>query len=194
MKGDCSVNELCDYEGKCQSTTKLPLGALCTMNENCQSGICIGEICVSVNGQLCVDHLECASHLCNAGTNTCVACGGGFTCPDGAACIVGARCQVLHGQPADVDAECIPPAKVHDGLTCTLPQGEPCTDHFECVYHHCNGAPSGTCGGPCGMGNACPTGTSCKYNISCTLPVGSYCVINDQCESGTCAGFPRKCQ
>lgn len=194
MVGECPMGQLCGNTGTCKTATKAPLGALCTTGSDCETGVCWAQICLSPNDQPCAHSIECASNLCDSMKHVCVSCEDNIPCPEGAACLPGGRCQVFPGQPATNDDECTPPAKVNDMLMCTLAIDAECTDHFECIYRRCNGAPNGKCANACAKDGDCPSGTTCNSNGQCTLPPGSYCVTNNQCESGTCAGFPRKCQ
>jgi len=193
---DCETGFLCGNMGTCKTAAKAPLGALCASASACESGVCLAQVCVSPNGQPCVDPLECESNLCDPTTHKCVECDVNNTCPAGASCVAGGRCQVLLGQPAANENECIPPAKWNDKLTCTLPVDETCTNDSECIYHSCIG-PSGSkkCDAACTSDAACPTDTTCNTQKGwCRLPSKSYCVVNDQCVSLTCEGFPRRCQ
>jgi hypothetical protein len=198
LVGECPMGQVCgNGTNACVVQGKAPLGALCTYANDCQTGLCRGQVCVSPNGQPCVENLECASYLCDSATHTCVSCAEGHACPEGASCLSGGRCPAFPGQPATDSADCVMPSSVSDDLTCTLPVGAPCTTEtaFECLFRRCT---NGKCAPGCFSDGDCPAGLTCHPNGGCRLPQGSYCVIDDQCQGpvdkGTCAGFPRKCQ
>jgi hypothetical protein len=199
MVGQCKAGQYCGNDSSCKAATKTPLGGTCGTAANCESGACVGQVCVSLNEQPCVENLECASRLCDSKSNKCIPCGGSATCPNGAGCVNG-TCQALPGQPAATSAECKPPAMVHNGLTCSLAVNAICKDNSECIYHDCNLAPNGLCASPCMFDAECMMGTTCaKAQGWCLLPSGSFCMINDQCQGpngtiGVCSGFPRRCQ
>ena len=197
MAGECPAGQLCGNTGTCKPTPLKALGELTNNCTACESGTCIAQICVSPNGQPCVEHLECASRLCDPMSHKCAACVVG-TCPDMGTCLLNNTCQALPGQPATSSADCQLPGMTPDGLTCTLPVGQACTDHFECAYHDCEGAPNGVCAAPCMVDAECPMGMTCNTQGLCRLPPGTLCVTNEQCQGpvnvGTCSGFPRRCQ
>ncbi len=199
VAGECTGGQVCGNAATCKMPQNGVLGALCTIDANCESGKCVGQICVSLNGQPCVEDLECGSRLCDPTTHKCIACGGAVPCPGGGSCVAGDACPALLGQPAQMDAEC-KSGTVPDGLICSLAKDASCANDFECASHDCDLAPNGKCGALCTIDATCPAGTICNKNKGwCLLPPGNYCVINDQCQGpmgtlGKCGGFPPRCQ
>jgi len=185
----CNTNMLCDNAGACVAQTKAALGALCTNNSDCQSNVCRREYCQSPVGQPCVDHLECDSNLCDPLTKMCKGCTADAMCPAGAKCdTVAQRCQVFLGQPASVSSECATGSLVQ--FLCALPVGAACNAHYECIGRNCA---NGTCSAQCANAAECLNGGPCNAGV-CGMDAGNYCIINAQCKSGVCGGFPRKCQ
>jgi hypothetical protein len=184
----CNMNMVCDNAGACVAQTKAALGALCTTNNDCQSNVCRREYCQSAVGQPCVENLECDSNLCDPTTKTCKGCTDNAMCPAGATCdTVAQRCQVFLGQPASNTAECSKGTLVQ--FLCALPVGAACNNHYECIGRNCMG---GVCTQQCATAAECMNGGPCNAGV-CGMDAGNYCMINAQCKSGMCGGFPRKC-
>jgi len=201
VAGDCSGGDVCGNAGTCITPQNGALGTLCGLDSACESGECVGQICVSLNDQPCVEDLECGSRLCDPSTHKCIACGGAVPCPGGATCLADKSCAAQLGQPATKKDECqagdlIAP----DPLICTLGMGLACTNNNQCASHDCNaGTPTGTCAKPCTIDGECEMPLTCnKQKGYCFLPPGSLCVVDDQCQGsmgvGKCAGFPPRCQ
>lgn len=198
VAGECMGGQVCGNTGTCITPQNAKLGALCNSDAACQSGKCVGQLCVSLNAQPCVEHLECGSRLCDPMTNKCIACTVNSDCPNNVTCTAGV-CAAQLGQPATMTAECEPPGVVAEGLMCTVAVDAMCMSDAECIWHDCDLAPNGKCAIACTIDASCPAGTTCNKNKGwCLLPPGSYCVVDDQCQGamgvGKCAGFPRRCQ
>lgn len=188
----CTGNMLCGSDGTCMMQTKAALGALCTTSMQCQSGLCRREYCQSMVGEPCSEDLECDTNLCDPVTKTCKSCTGADagTCPAGMGCIMASgRCQVGLGQPAQTTEECA--MGTVQQFLCALPAGEACNGHHECVSRNCS---NGTCTPQCSMAAQCIEGGPCSPNGVCGMVAGNYCMVAEQCKSGNCSGFPRRCQ
>lgn len=187
----CDAGKVCDNMGACVAQTKAALGALCTTNADCQSGLCRRQYCQSKIDEPCSDHLECETSLCDATTKTCKSCtgAGAGMCPMGSTCDAATGyCQVFLGQPADTNAECASGTVIQ--FLCSLPTGAACTAHHDCVGRNCD---NGKCSVQCTTAADCADGGPCSANGVCGMVAGNYCVINEHCKSGMCGGFPRKC-
>lgn len=195
----CGEMEVCNVSGACVPQVIAALGASCNEASQCTSGVCRGNYCRSRIGEPCIEDIECTSNYCHPTTKTCQSCTlQSAICPGGGMCLTNLPndskddvCQVLAGQPAPTDAECIAPAK-RSAHMCKLPEGYKCERHGECQSHHCN---AGKCDANCMIDAHCPSGTKCEsINKVCTLLPGEYCIEAMFCASGICSGFPRRCQ
>lgn len=188
----CTGAMICANDGTCIAQTKAALGALCNVSADCQSGLCRREYCQSPVGEPCIEDLECGTSLCDPTTKTCKSCtgAGAGVCPAGSMCDAGTGfCKVPLGQPAATTAECLAGTVIQ--FLCSLPSGAACKAHNECVGRNCVG---GICTPQCSNAGQCADGGPCSPNGVCGMVAGTYCAINEQCKSGNCSGFPRRCQ
>lgn len=188
----CDANMICANDGTCMAKTKAPLGALCNVSGDCQSGLCRREYCQSPVGEPCVEDLECGTSLCDPTTHTCKSCtgAGAGNCPAGSVCDMATGfCKVPLGQPASTNSECLAGTVIQ--ILCALPSGAACKAHNECIGRNCVG---GICTPQCSNAGQCANGGPCSANGVCGMVAGNYCVINEHCKSGNCSGFPRRCQ
>lgn len=186
---ECDGTMICGSDGNCMTRTKAALGALCNDSSQCQSGLCRREYCQSAAGEPCVEDLECDTNLCDPTTKTCKACTATTDCPAGSDCNAG-TCKVFLGQPAGTDAECAMGTVIQ--FLCTLGPatgGAACNAHHECVSRNCQ---NNLCTPLCTNAAQCPDGGPCTNGI-CAMAAGNYCIVDAQCKSGMCRGFPRKC-
>lgn len=149
--GDCvytATEDLCDDE------------SVCTFNDVCFEGTCIGE---SVN---CDDGNSCTAIACDAGDGcTFLPVAGG--CDDGDPCTVGDHC---------IDAVC----GSNDTKNCD--DANPCTSETCINGQGCESAPVE---GPCNDGNPCTDEDVCGGG-SCAGTLPTYCDDNNACTSDTC--------
>lgn len=213
----CTTNDAC-FSGLCKGTSKVCEGAdgqcieavcdpetgdcgvplpdgtkcddlnVCTTQDTCQGGLCIGnDIC------FCMDKLD--------GTP----CDDGYKCTQGDACKKGG----CAGQPIDCSAAdsvcnlgaCEPatgacvPVPVQDGNPCA--DGNNCTVQDSCKGGVCKGTPkdcsnlSNQCGiGVCGPGGTCVFAAG---NDDVPCDDGDFCTSGDACDEGTCTGQVNVC-
>ena len=181
----CTINDTCSA-GVCIGTAVPEGGACddgdaCTINDTCQSDVCAGtpRDCSSLDG-------VCGAGVCNPTTGQCVVSPSneGGACDDGNQCTENDAC--LSGACV---GDAVPPGTTcDDGLACT--QNDACN----------NGACSGTavdCSSldtPCTDG-VCNTSTgaceSVAINEGGACDDGNSCSTGDQCVAGVCAGTLR---
>jgi hypothetical protein len=166
-----------------------PTGQTCSVNSDCQTGICIGGVCKDPS---------CTDGLRNGG-ETDVDCGGGTcpTCVTGQACNGGSDCQtglctggvcvnpsctdgLRNGGETDVDC---------GGGTCpACPTGAVCNGNSDCQTGVCIG---GICMSPScadGLRNGSETGVDCGGGACPACPTGGACNVGSDCQSGVCVG------
>ena len=177
--------------------------SLCTFNDTCSNGACLGVPVLCDDGDHC-NGLE----TCDSATGACLP-GGLPNCDDGNTCTA---------DSCDPAVGC-----VHTNVSGTCDDNSVCTTGDTCVNGVCqgtliiicdNGDPcdgvetcnpvSGACGpGPlptCDDGDVC-TDDSCTPFVGClhtpnTAPCddGKRCTFNDTCSGGTCGGTPVPCE
>lgn len=192
----CGNNQACNSDGGCAATQLAPLGALCGLANQCTSNACRRDYCRSLDGEPCIEDIECNGNYCDPVSKLCQSCADpGVTCPGGGQCLAIAEfCQVFPGQPTSIPEECLPPAII-SAFMCKLPEGESCSRHGECESNHCKViADKGSCAPKCATDAHCPSGSTCTSNKVCTLLKDEYCIEPKFCQSNKCEGFPRKCQ
>lgn len=155
---DCTTGETCNGNGECSDGTNSP--QTCTVNEDCESGVCDNNLCV------CTDDNDCTgSDACSAGA--CTGTPVGNTCASDMECTNGGNC--VGAVPG----------------TCTGIGPTPCFDDTPCLGGFCLGATLGTCS--CDDGIAC-TVNSCS-NGSCTVTAedDETCTTDENpCTTQTC--------
>ena len=186
--GACSViavaqGQLCDDDD------------LCTVDETCQAGACVGS------DLACGDSNPCTTHSCDPEAG-CVASYNTAPCDDqnpctlsdtcqGGACVGGGQLPCDDGNPCTNDY-CEPGqgcATVFNTNPCD--DGNPCTTEDTCQAGSCIGGPALTCndGNPCTYDSCSVTG--CAYTpIAGPCDDGDACTSGDACVSGTCTGGP----
>jgi hypothetical protein len=175
-------------------------GSLCTSDDHCALGFCVGEPVVCPH-----DGGACTTARCEADTGWCVTeVLEGEACDDGSACTFDDRCDadgVCQGEDALCDDGdpctwdgCDPQDgscrhEPHDGVTCD--DGDPCTLDDHCLDGDCVGAPL-DCddGDPC-TEDLCPVqGDACAHvpldGAGCDD--GDACTAGDACVEGVCLG------
>ncbi len=170
--GPCDVTETCTGAAACPPDGVQPAGTpcsdgnACTLNDTCQSGVCVGGNPVSCPA-------PAACHLpgtCSPATGICsnpIAANGSF-CNDGNACTQTDTCQsgTCTGSNPVV---CPPPDQCHAAGNCIVATGT-CTN------------PIKVNGTPCNDGNSCTVADAC---------VGGTCSGNTPAE--TCDGQDNDC-
>jgi hypothetical protein len=174
----------------------MQLGAPCSSNPSCCSGVCTPSGCgcpmgSSLCGNVCVDTssdpMNCGAcgTACLPGTD----CSSGMCCPMGqAAC--GGTCMDTQSNVANCGAcgrTCPPGAMCVMGM-CTCPPG----------LSNCNGTCANTQSDPanCGTcGHACPGGTTCTMGVCCP-PGGVICgpaCVDTMSDAHNCGGCGHVC-
>jgi subtilisin family serine protease len=182
-------------------------GSVCTQNETCQGGTCVGGSAV-----ICTPSDSCHDvGVCNPSNGTCSnpAKMDGASCNDGNACTQNDSCQAgtcagtnavtcaaldqCHdvGTCSPANGICTNPPKVN-GTSCN--DGNPCTQTDTCQAGTCTGANAVTCAAQ----DQCHSpGTCDPANGTCTNPPkmngatcndGNACTQTDTCQSGACTG------
>ena len=196
----CSGIQACTSAGACGPRMNSELGRPCTGSSSCMSGNCTVGTCRSKVYEPCIEHVECATNLCDPESNTCRPCDAGpgsVPCPTGANCIDVAgtkRCQVFPGQTADKEQNQQCAEGFVSRFFCVLSEGSTCDDHAQCESRNCK---SGFCAPKCTKDAECAAGTTCDTGWGmCKLPKGSPCYEASVCAgmSPVCAGFPPTCQ
>lgn len=163
----CPPGTTCNTaSGRCQFGGNLPLGASCSSNVQCQSGLCWFGICTA----RCTFDSQCPQgYFCDPTTGTCTCA----TKPNGFPCTSSPQCQ--------------------SGLCLNGVCTRRCVRSSDCNFNQvCD---NGVCvNGQCGSQNACPIGYNCVSNrcVFAGLPDGSPCNQNSQCCSNLCVNW--RCQ
>ena len=171
-------------------------GSLCTENDSCDAGVCVGEPVV------CNDGNVCTKDLCNPDTG-CVfpAEGGAIDCQDGDPCTEGDFCQsglCKPGSPKLCDDlnECTDDFCNPNSGACetspnsdTCDDGNPCTTADACANESCVGGPAPDCND----GNPC-TDDSCQPFVGCINADNGECQCQEseecQDDGNLCNGIP----
>jgi cysteine-rich repeat protein len=183
--GECVPKEMaCDSCKNCG-------GYECDNVNDCASAACVTGVCRSANGSACSDSVECISDYCFGGK--CAECTDGKQCISEICNTNTNRCFAALGEPCDGVVICgvgqCTPMNI-----CQNGNGSSCANHYQCVSNRCemivNGL--GTCA-PC-AGNPDCGGVKCDSGVcQRLLPGNFYCVDPNDCASGKCIGFPRRC-
>ena len=206
---DCNDNnectdDFCDTNtGQCvndnNNSNMCSDGDLCTENDECHYGQCVGT------PKNCTDGNICTSDVCNPQNGHCENINNNAPCDDGDPCTIQDTCQngVCQGLPNNcndfepcttdycepTNGTCIH-IKFPDWTHCD--DGDLCTQHDACVHGVCTGIQVN-----CNDGNVCTddfcdpqTGLCDPINHNRTCDDGDVCTINDRCENGLCVGDP----
>jgi fibro-slime domain-containing protein len=208
---DCTVDFCNINNGNCihlnSNQTICDDGDLCTENDMCISGICVG------NQKNCNDNNNCTTDFCDPNTGNCLhSYDNGISCNDGNPCTNNDIC--LNGQCRGIQIDC------NDNNICTLDycdqnngqcqnimaklpcnDGNPCTVNDTCHYDVnglsvCDGTPKN-----CDDENQCTNDTcdinngQCLHTLLSSIPCddGNPCTLNDICNNGQCIGRLRDC-
>lgn len=193
----CNDGEACTEDG-CDPTTGCvfpPVANgtacddhdLCTNSDECQGGVCLGDVnpdCVCEvdedcqefeDGNLCNGTLTCAEGICKVDGATVV------TCPEAPSVCQKNKCNSNTGA-CELESTL-------DGTDCD--DANACTKDDYCSGGICKGLPE-----DCDDKKACTVDTcdpdeGCKYEAKDGIcGDGDPCTLNDHCENGTCVGDP----
>ncbi len=195
-------------------------GSVCTVNDVCFGGICVGGQVVN-----CDDGNPCTTDTCDS-ISGCQHANNTDECNDGNACTLGDVCsagQCVAGPPMNcndgnicTNDSCVGGVCQHPHNTVSCNDGNLCTTNDRCNSGSCTGTPV-TCppGTSCDMRDGvcrqCINNTDCNDNNVCTNDVcnggvcqrtnntnncndGLACTTNDRCSVGVCSGTPTVCQ
>jgi subtilisin-like proprotein convertase family protein len=180
--------------------------AYCTVGEACSGGSCVGG-----NPRDCADVNPCTADSCNEVSDQCThaAVPEGTACNDQQFCTLGEACAAgacvgggargcSDGNPCTADScdepsdSCLHDAAASNGLACD--DGAYCVVGESCQGGACGG------GGPrdCADANPCTADVCNEAQDRCdhdgpamngaSCSSGNYCVINESCANGACAG------
>jgi hypothetical protein len=207
----CGSSLTCNVKtGDCDPppVTPGPIGAPCTWNAECTSGLCTPEQGVSGptywSGGACTQ--DCTSAACPSGSKCVTYESGGAFCS--ASCATTSDCRTGYVCATAVDA-CLPDCRLGwscgSALTCNAkmgtcdpppvtpaPIGSPCTWNVECISGLCTpeqGASGITywTGGACTQDCAsadCPTGSTCVTYEAGGAFCSAKCAVTSDCRTG----------
>ncbi|HYC00794.1 MAG TPA: hypothetical protein VEC57_16795 [Candidatus Limnocylindrales bacterium] len=191
--------------GTCQHS------AGCNDAIDCTTDVCVGDACVFTPADsACVDDNPCTDGVCNAQTG-CSFVPNNDSCDDLDFCTVGDTCS--NSQCGGLPRSC------EDGIDCTVdtcdesadecvstPSHDECSDGVFCDGAEVCDVEAGCIEGDpvdCTIENdQCNEGVCNEATDSCDPdPInegencddGSFCTVNDTCQSGVCAGVARDC-
>ena len=169
-------------------------GSLCTGNDTCTEGACLGKPLECNDGNPCTEDACAQDKGC---THTEV----GGSCDDGNVCTVDDACANGACLPGTTLLDC------NDGNPCTsdsckpmtgcqhknnsleCDDGDPCSLQDKCSQGECtagNGKPDCNDGNPCTQ-DACLAGSGCTHEaIASTCNDGNLCTAGDFCSQGEC--------
>jgi MYXO-CTERM domain-containing protein len=185
----CSDNNLCTTNDKCSGGTCVGGAApTCNDGEECTTDTCdpaVGCVNAAVKpGTLCSDSNACTTtDVCDQ-KGKCVG-SGGPSCEDNNPCTQN-FCDVLNGQACSNPAE-------KDGITCAL---DKCHQNTTCTAGKCGGGIAISCDddNPCTT-DTCDAETGCKHTADPkgVCSDGDVCTTGDACVSGVCTGKAMTC-
>jgi len=164
---------------------------ICVADENCNSNLCVGGICVP-----CLSNGDCGSNLCvsevciactnnsncAATTNNCVN-GICSNCTADSDCSTTGLCDVVAGKctVCGNDTDC-----ATNGFPCISGKCKGCTDSVQCSFGVCQ--TDGKCKSCSDVGIGCPNNWNCNAETGkCSCwGQGQACSVKDECCSGTC--------
>lgn len=201
------ADEICDgLDNNCDGAIDFGLGQPgdeCDGPDDCCSGACFGEMCLSdippctETGESCTDNGQCCTGLCNGDGEDGVCAETGFCFGDGQPCVQAADCC----STACFEGFCRGGATCLVGGTSCGADSDCCSDDCDdtsgiCVVNDCGGT-----GEECGGGGGCcsrncvdgycistgicrPQGDVCDEDSDCC---NHACIIEDGDEGGNCA-------
>jgi hypothetical protein len=200
LDSSCQVGFCSEASGECEQQvvsdgTPCDDGNVCTGHDDCDAGVCAGEIDVC---GMCFDE--------EAGA----ACGDGDACTTNTACLFIDEQLVCLGQPKacpDLDQACqfgacdpgtgdCLPTPLPDGIGCD--DGDPCTVLDVCDTGACVGTAKdcSAIAGPCGDGSCDPATGVCEvdpFEDGSACDDGDPCTVDEVCAGGLCGGVTKDC-
>jgi hypothetical protein len=191
-KDACDPDQGCVFEALADGT-KCSDGSLCTDNDQCVAGQCVGDPvggCDSCtedadcqpyeDGNLCNGTLKCIDGQCAVDEETVVVCQGSND-----------PCKEVKCIPATGDCET---KSALDGAACN--DQNACTEADYCSGGVCKGLPLDCDDKNACTKDSCDPDAGCKYDpIQNSCGDGDPCTVNDHCVDGVCVGEPSpECQ
>jgi len=169
-------------------------GNLCTVNEICAGGLCVGQPKDCKDANLCTDDtcdpVTGCAHTYN--TNPCDdgnPCTLGDAC-QGGQCVAGGAVPCDDGNPCTTDS-CFPGQGCqHTNNTLPCNDKNACTQTDLCISGVCTGSNPLQCddGNAC-TNDFCDPASGCKYTYNeAPCNDGNKCTTGDVCQGGTCVG------
>ena len=198
-QNDCTLDSCTADTGKCSNVARADGsscndGSVCTQNEACDKGSCVGVKITCDDGNPCTDDVCDPVGGCAAKNNT-AACDDGNACTAGDACLDGTckagasptKCDDANPCTAD---SCDPAAGcVNANNTEVCNDSDLCTIDDKCADGACAGTAKKCDDGNVCTDDACDPAKGCLFaanTIKCTD--GSICTLDDKCTDGKCAG------
>ena len=175
-------------------------GLLCTENDTCIDGICIGTPVI------CDLDTQCSNHTCNPLTGLCETsliignCSDNNNCTENDTCTNG-ECIGVNKECDDMNSCTTNFCNITNGECVTTNNTSPCNDLDMCTQNDmCIG---GICQGTpviCNPNTECTNNTCNKHTGDCEMIIlsgnctdGDFCTINDVCTNGVCIGEQKIC-
>ena len=192
---DCTFDTCDPLTGCVHLTTDVPCndGDLCTTNDHCHLGACIG------GGDLpCNDSNPCTDDSCEAEAG-CLFVPNSAPCDDGSKCSLADQCKsgwCMPGLPPDCDDgelcttdSCDPDVGcVNSNNEVPCDDGNACTQGDACAGGICTGGAPPDCNdnNPC-TDDSCQSETGCVHlNNTASCEDGDLCTLDDHCNAGAC--------
>ncbi len=193
-------------------------GQVCTLDDACSNGICIGELIDCSTAGVACNFASCDTNGLNPNCDIFTPVADGEPCDDGQVCTLDDACQsgVCLGDPIDcstagdqcntaacdtngVEPNCDILAPVPDGLLCD--DDNVCTLDDACQSGACLGDPvdCSTSGNACNVASCDTNGAAPNCDILTPVADGELCnddnpcTLDDACIGGECLGDPVVC-
>ncbi|MDO8584405.1 MAG: hypothetical protein Q7R83_04475 [bacterium] len=178
-------------------------GKNCFLARDCSSGYCLNNVCTVQNNGSCNDGVKNGAETgVDCGGNVCARCANGLGCSQNSDCANnlcsggicqgnGNNCNNSLRDGAETDVDC-------GGGTCVdCANGRMCQNNGDCLSSLCSG---GICQAQQGQNATCfdlmqngnEVGVDCGG--ACKLCYNQDCSTDDQCKSGYCSPWARRCE
>ncbi len=175
-------------------------GDLCTENDRCAQGICVGAV------KDCTDGNDCTDDSCNPENAVCIHTPNTNVCNDGDACTIDDQCQMgICASTAMIcadDNECTDDScDAISGECLFIPHSGPCDDGLLCTENdHCDQGVCSVTAIVCADENPCTDDACDPDNGQCVFAPNTQscdddnpCTENDRCQSGACLAAEKDC-
>jgi len=182
---------ICNFETVAPDGVDCDDGQLCTENDDCIKGACVGT------WKYCGDDNQCTKDECNSETGECVSeldpdiCNKGnpckqYWCEPSSGC---AETNLQEGKPCEDGNLCTKEESCNEG-ECVPEDYLECEDYNPCTKDSCD--PEMGCVfvakeyGPCDDGNLCTLGDACNFEGKCTGSAELDCDDGESCTDDWC--------